>query len=206
MVELFRNPKINWIGAKKKFIGITIALMLIGAISVQIRGFNAGVDFTGGTLMTVRFKEQPDLGKVRTVLGRAGIDTSKVTLQPVVSRPNELLIRAPQLSGESESERRVDEDKRAIIRALQSLSPAGDVPAGKANINTIDAAGIEAELRQADPFKIKDQIFPAAHPYRQVGDQIISFRDQQSKGYVQDINALQGLSLSASNYPEFDQN
>ena len=57
MVELFRNPKIDWINAKKFFIGLTIVLLLIGAVSVQIRGFNLGVDFTGGTLMTTRFTE-----------------------------------------------------------------------------------------------------------------------------------------------------
>src|ERR1044071_2947995 len=97
MVELFRNPKIDWLKAKKLFIGITILLMLVGAISVQVRGFNAGVDFTGGTLMTVRFTEPPNLDRVRQAIGRVGIPTEKVTLQPVVSRPNELLIHAPQL-------------------------------------------------------------------------------------------------------------
>ena len=55
MVELFRDPKIDWINAKKFFIGITIFLLLLGAAAVQIRGFNLGVDFTGGTMMTVRF-------------------------------------------------------------------------------------------------------------------------------------------------------
>lgn len=205
MVELFRNPKIDWIKAKKTFIGITILLMLIGAISVQIRGFNAGVDFTGGTLMTVRFTEQPDLGRVRGALSRVGIDTDKVTLQPVVSRPNELIIHAPQLGTGSEAERRVDEDKRTIIRALQSLSPAGDTAAGRVNINSIDAAGIEAELRQIDPFGINKQIFATAHPYRQIGDQIIAFRDTQNKGYLNDINALQGLPLTVTGYDQFDQ-
>jgi preprotein translocase SecF subunit len=206
MVELFRNPKIDWIRTKKLFIGITIALMLIGAISVQIRGFNAGVDFTGGTLMTVRFTEQPSLERVRSALGKAGIDTNKVTLQPVVSRPNELLIHAPQLAGGTETERRVDEDKRTIIRGLQSLNPEGDVSLGKVNINAIDPAGIEQELRQLDPLGINQQTFPTAHPYRQVGEQIVAFRDSQNKGFLQDISAIQGLNLTAQNYPEFDQN
>src|SRR5581483_11925976 len=165
MVELFHNPHINWIQAKKTFIGITILLLLIGAVSVQIRGFNAGVDFTGGTLMTVRFTEQPSLDRVRNALGKVGIPTDKVTLQPVVSRPNELIIHAPQLGTGTEAERRVDEDKRRIIRGLQSLGAAGDVAAGRVNINSIDAPGIEAELRQVDPFSINQQIFATAHPY-----------------------------------------
>src|SRR5256714_10823899 len=158
MVEIFHNPRINWIKAKRTFIGITIFLMLLGAISVQLRGFNAGVDFTGGTLMTVRFTESPKLDRVRGALGKVGIPTDKVTLQPVVSRPNELIIHAPQLEQGSEAERRVDEDKRRIIRGLQSLSPAGDVAAGRVNINSIDAAGIEAELRQADPLRLNPPV------------------------------------------------
>lgn len=206
MVELFRNPQIDWINAKKFFIGITIVLLLIGAISVQIRGFNLGVDFTGGTMMTVRFKELPPLNTIRSVLGEAGIDTSKVTLQPVTSRPNELIIHSPQLVTGSEAERRVDQDKREIIGALQRLNPSGDVSAGKVNINGIDAAGIEAELRQVDPMGIKAQYFPTEHPYRQVGDQIVALRDGQNKGYLQDINSIQGLSLSVRDLPSFDQN
>jgi len=205
MVELFRNPKINWIEAKKTFIGITIFLMLLGAVMVQVRGFNAGVDFTGGTLMTVRFTEPPSLDRVRQALGKVGIPTDKVTLQPVVSRPNELLIHAPQLGAGTEAERRVDEDKRMIIRAMQSLNPAGEVAAGKVNINSIDAPGIEAELRQVDPFHINQQVFATAHPYRQVGDQIVNFRDLQNKGFLNDISAIQGLNLTVNNFEQFDQ-
>src|SRR6266571_3819356 len=206
MVELFRNPKIDWINAKKFFIGVTIFLLLVGAISVQVRGFNLGVDFTGGTLMTVRFTEAPSLPKIRSTLSEAGIDTMKVTLQPVTSRPNELIIHAPQLREGTEAERRVDEDKRAIIGALQRLSPEGDVSAGKVNINSIDAAGIEAELRQVDPLNINKQYFPSEHPYRQVGNKIIEFRNGPNKGFIRDISAIQNLNIQATDPLGFDQN
>ncbi len=206
MVELFRDPKIDWINAKKFFIGITIVLLLVGAISVQIRGFNLGVDFTGGTMMDVRFKELPSLGTVRSALSAAGIDTTKVTLQPVTSRPNELIIHAPQLATGTEAERRVDQDKREIIGALQRLNAAGDVSAGKVNVNSIDAAGIEAELRQLDPLEIKTQYFPTEHPYRQVGDQIVALRDGPNKGFLQDISSVQSLPLDVKDLPNFDQN
>src|SRR4026207_491203 len=97
MVELFRDPKIDWINAKKFFIGITIFLLLLGAVAVQIRGFNLGVDFTGGTMMTVRFRQTPSLDSIRSALSDSKIDTSRVTLQPVTSRPNEMIIHSPQL-------------------------------------------------------------------------------------------------------------
>ncbi|HET9530295.1 MAG TPA: protein translocase subunit SecF, partial [Blastocatellia bacterium] len=205
--ELFRDPKINWIGWKKTFIFVTIALLLLGAISVQVLGFNLGVDFTGGTLLTVRFKQPPELADIRSALGEAGIDTNKVTLQPDLSRPNELLIRAPQLRAGTEAERRVDEDKRAIIGALQKLNPEGQTAIGKVNINTINPEGIEQELRQADPLGIAGQTFAGSHPYRQVGEQAVAFRDQQQKGFIQDINSIQSINLVADNLPQgLDQN
>jgi preprotein translocase SecF subunit len=206
MVELFRNPKVDWLKAKKFFIGITIFLLLVGAVAVQFRGFNLGVDFTGGTLMTIRFKEQPSLDQIRSALASAKIDTTKVTLQPVTSRPNELIIHSPQLAEKSEAERRVDEDKRAIIGALQRLNPAGDIAAGKVNVNSVDAAGIEVELRQVDPLQIRAQYFASEHPYRQVGDQIISFRNGPNKGFIADISAIQTLPLEVKDLPGFDQN
>ncbi|MCI0490641.1 MAG: protein translocase subunit SecF [Blastocatellia bacterium] len=205
MIEIFRDPKIDWIGSKKYFIIVSIVLMLVGAISVQLRGFNLGVDFTGGTLMTVRFTETQTPERIRSVLAASpDIDTSKVTIQPVLSRPNELIIRTPQLSG-SEAERRVDEDKRKIIRALQRINPAGDVSGGKVNVNTIDAEGVEQELRQSDPLGIKTQQFPGMHPYRQIGEQIVAFRDGQQKVFLEDISALEGLTLSPDNLPDMDQ-
>ena len=204
MVELFRNPRIDWIGAKKYFIGVTIFLLIVGAISVQVFGFSLGVDFAGGTLLTVRFREQPTTDRIRSVLGSAGIDTTKVILQPITNTPNEMLIRCPQLGGGTEAERRVDEDKRTITRALQALSPSGNAAVGRVNINSIDAEGIEQELRQVDPLGINKQFFAGAHPYRAVGDEIITFRDSQKKGFITDINSIQPLALSSQNYPDFD--
>jgi preprotein translocase subunit SecF len=205
MVELFRNPNVDWIRAKKYLIPVSIILLIIGAISVQLKGFELGVDFSGGTLLTVRFKQQPPLDQIRGALADANIDTNKVTLQPVTSRANELIIRAPQLAGGSETERRVDEDKRAITRALQRLNPEGDASGGKVNLNTMTAEGIEQELRQIDPLGINDQQF-ATHPYRQVGDQIISFRDSQHKGFIPDLSAIQGMTFNITGMPDFDQN
>jgi preprotein translocase SecF subunit len=198
MVELFRNPQINWVKAKRIFIPISILLLLIGAIAVQIRGFNLGVDFTGGTMMTVRFKEITTPDQIRSVLSSAGVETGKVTIQTVIGRTNEFQIRAPRSGNEFQ-------DKRTIVRALQRINPAGKISTGKVNVNSINAEGIEQELRQNDPLGINDQVFAGAHPYLQVGQQIIDFRDRQNKGFIQDINALQGLNLSVANMEGFDQ-
>lgn len=204
MVELFKNPKVDWIGARKYFVGLTVVLLVFGSASVLKRGFNLGVDFAGGTIMTVRFEQKPSLEAVRSALAAAGIDTTKVTLQSDIARPQELLIRAPQLGSGTEAERRVDEEKRAITRALQRLNP-GDASGGKLNINLLDVDSIEQELRRADPLGIKNQQFSGSHPYRQVAEQIISLRDGQHKGFLQDIGLVRQMNLSAPNFQGFDQ-
>jgi preprotein translocase SecF subunit len=111
-------------------------------------------------------------------------------------------MRAPQIAGGNEAERRVDEDKRAIVRALQRLNIAGGVSAGKTNVNPIDATGIEQELREADPLGIGDRQF-SDHPYQQVAEQVANWRDRQK--YIQDINAIQALDLKANEMPDMDQ-
>jgi len=198
MIELLKNPRVDWIGNKRIFIYITIFLLLLGAISVQVRGFNLGVDFTGGTLMTVRFKDPVTPDQIRSALSSGEVDTSKVTIQSVLGRSNEYQVRYPSSGNEFQ-------DVRAITLALQQLGASSDVPPGKVNANRVNAEGVEVELRLADPLDINNTAFAGPHPYRQVGEQIVAFRDQQSKGYIQDINALQNLNLTAPNMEGFDQ-
>lgn len=193
MAELFVNPKIDWIAAKKYFIGVTIILLIVGAISVELKSFNLGVDFTGGTIMTVRFKEPHSAEQVRDVLGK-DMDTSKVTIQSDRTHPNDMLIRAPQLGNEATT--RVDETKRQVIKALQAINPSGDASGGKVNINTIDADGIEQELRLSDPLGIDKMSFSGPNPYAQVGSQVIALRDSQDKGFMSDISQVDSLQFT----------
>jgi preprotein translocase subunit SecF len=92
MVEIFKNANYNFLGKKWLFIGFSLLFLLAGAISIawrvsdgdpSTRAFNLGIDFTGGTLVNVKFKESPDLGRLRSVIERQGIESSKITLQPV---------------------------------------------------------------------------------------------------------------------------
>jgi preprotein translocase SecF subunit len=206
MAELFVNPKIDWIAAKKYFIGLTIALLLAGAASVVARGFKLGIDFTGGMLMTVTFKEPHSAEQIREVLARGGVDTSKVTIVNDASNPNNKLIRAPVIKGDES----IDQTERQVVRALQTLNPSAEAAAGKDNINAIDGPGIEQDLRRSDPLEINNRSFGVAHPYTQVANELVAFRDGPQKGFIPDISvlgqaplSLQGITSSDLN---FDQN
>src|SRR5499427_2598670 len=78
MIELFRDIKVDWLGKRKLFLAISGGLMLLGLISLVIKGgFKYGVDFKGGTIVQVRFKQKPDIEKIRQLLRENGAADSQ---------------------------------------------------------------------------------------------------------------------------------
>src|SRR5437660_12222201 len=67
MIQVFKDVKIDWLANRRIFIAISVLLMLAGLGSAVVRqwspggtdAFNLGVDFIGGTVVTVRFKQRP---------------------------------------------------------------------------------------------------------------------------------------------------
>src|SRR5215475_15519060 len=78
MIELFRDIKVDWLGKRKIFLAISGAVMLLGLVSlIAKRSFNYGVDFKGGTIVTVRFQEKPNIEKIRQLLRENGAADSQ---------------------------------------------------------------------------------------------------------------------------------
>src|SRR5438132_5915874 len=78
MIEFFKDIKVDWLGKRKMFLAISGSVMLFGLISlVAKRGFEYGVDFKGGTIVQVRFKEKPDIEKIRQLLKENGAPDSE---------------------------------------------------------------------------------------------------------------------------------
>src|SRR5215469_13007867 len=78
MIELFRDIKVYWLGKRKLFFAISGGVMLLGLISLVAKGsFKYGVDFRGGTIVQVRFKQKPDIEKIRQLLRENGAPDSQ---------------------------------------------------------------------------------------------------------------------------------
>jgi preprotein translocase subunit SecF len=74
---------------------LSLLLILPGLVSLFVQGLNLGVDFTGGSLIHVRFENRVEMAQLRTVLGQHDIDKGV----PVQSAgDNEFIIRTPILS------------------------------------------------------------------------------------------------------------
>jgi preprotein translocase SecF subunit len=64
------------IRGKMYFLSSTI--ILIGLISLFVKGVNYGIDFRGGTELVLSFGAKPDYGQLRNALGKAGFGDSEI--------------------------------------------------------------------------------------------------------------------------------
>src|SRR5215218_6767543 len=126
MFNLFQNIHIDWLGKRKIFITISIAIMLAGLVSAIFRqytpggteAFNLGVDFKGGTVVTAKFRQRPSDDDIRLALNNAGI--TDPVIQATTNRPDEVLIKIPLLeaSGEGEQQEQKQQQQVQSGRAL----------------------------------------------------------------------------------------
>jgi preprotein translocase subunit SecF len=138
MFRLFEDVKVDWLGKRGILLGLSIVLMLAGlgsavgrwAVAGGTEPFNLGVDFRGGTLLTVNFKQRPSPEDIRAGLGRAGL--SDAIIQPALDRNDQVLIKlARQGTGEeAESQAQVDIGQTKMREALTAFGTGGKLSEG----------------------------------------------------------------------------
>ena len=77
---------IDIIGKKRLFLAISGILILLSVISLSIKGLNLGVDFTGGSLIRLRFESPVSAAQVMNVLVSqelSDLHLDKAVVQPV---------------------------------------------------------------------------------------------------------------------------
>jgi preprotein translocase subunit SecF len=147
MFNLFQNIHIDWLGKRQIFIGISILIMLAGLISAVGRqltpggtdAFNLGVDFKGGTVATVKFRNMPSDEDIRTALNNVGIHDA--VLQNSTNRPEEILIRIPLLESSSDAASATPDQSKAQVEAgravvKKALDTFGTEAEGQATLDT----------------------------------------------------------------------
>ena len=71
-------PKFDIAGHRKIWFLISLLVIIPGIICMFVRGFNFGIDFTGGTIMDLRFEQPVTLQEVRSSLAKYDLDGSTI--------------------------------------------------------------------------------------------------------------------------------
>lgn len=116
MVEIFRNINVDWLGKRWMFVALSTVLLLGGLASLLAKGsLRYGVDFKGGTIVYVRFQEQPPVDRVRELLRQAGAPNSQIQeLRGGAGGGRELLIELEEVA----AERDLGRGREIITKAL----------------------------------------------------------------------------------------
>lgn len=69
-----KNKEIDFMGKRHIAAALSILFLIASIASLSINGLALGLDFTGGTLVEVEYKEAPDLEDVRKQLTSAGYE------------------------------------------------------------------------------------------------------------------------------------
>ena len=78
-MEFFKKKtSFPFMGTRKIWYGISIALVLGSCVSLYFKGLNLAVDFTGGVTIEAGFPTDPDLDKLQAAITRAGLADAQV--------------------------------------------------------------------------------------------------------------------------------
>ena len=91
ILRIFKSgTDIKFMKIKKLTLFISSILFFLSLSLVFIKGLNLGIDFTGGSLIEVRFKENIDLSNLRIQMNK--LDLGEIQLQTIGSE-NDIVIR-----------------------------------------------------------------------------------------------------------------
>jgi preprotein translocase subunit SecF len=114
-MQILTNPNFDFIRWRWHAIVLSVVVILAGLGLILSRGMPLGIDFTGGTLVIVKFAAPVSEDTVRDAL--ASLPGDKIVQQYGEASANELLIRLPQ-SGAAEEGFTLEQGSTDIETAL----------------------------------------------------------------------------------------
>jgi preprotein translocase subunit SecF len=113
-MHIFKNPNFDFVRWKWHAIALSWIVIAAGAFVIWKSGIPRGVEFSGGTIVIVKFQQAPDLDKIRTVLPGGGSNAIVQTYgQPAAQ---EVMIRVHTTG--SEAGQGLSQTAETVVNAL----------------------------------------------------------------------------------------
>ncbi len=79
MFRILHDTKIDFIRLWRVATVVILVFILPSLVLIPLQGFNYSIEFTGGTLMHVKFAQAQDVGTIRAALSNAGIRDADIS-------------------------------------------------------------------------------------------------------------------------------
>ncbi len=185
MIELFKQPNIDWMGKAKYFFALSGILLLAGWTSVFMSGgLRYGIDFKGGTNVDVRFAQAPNVDKLRSGLAAQGLGNTEIQSISDIAHPNsnEVVIF---VEGKGQDEAALDASRAKVLTALNATY--GVASSTKADFNSATPSTLTTVLTEKDPLVLSVN---AGDRYPQLAKKLLDYRDKNANGVLTNLDDL----------------
>lgn len=186
-MRIIGETHIPFLSYRKIALGISMAVILAGLAYMFFGpGLNLGIDFIGGTQVTVKFQDEPDLDRIRQALSTITEATPEIQRFDEVEK-HEILIRIEN-PGDVEGD-----FTKPILDALHEEYDEG--LGGRFDLNTQGARELASRLAEADPEGILGDSESRQEHYQPAAQAVLEFRKLQGMfASVDQLDLVDGLS------------
>jgi preprotein translocase subunit SecF len=193
-VEIFKEVSIDWLRHKWYFFGASWILLALGIAGYMVRGGLAfGIDFTGGTIIYLKFNQSPDLDKIRQSL-RGEASTAPLIQTYDVPAKNTVQVRMQTVFGAGQN---VESGHRELQNVLRKAFDLQNVGNPKLDFNNIGLDALHKLFLESDPDNLKSQsktLQETESYYLKMAQSMLDFRNKAGEGLVKSLDDLKGAS------------
>jgi len=126
--QILKDPKFEFMKRGRAALIASLLLVLASVAVLATRGLNLGIEFTGGTEVQLKYSDTPDVGAIRSALGKAGMTSQSVT---TIGAPeeNEIYIRLASTD---------QADAGKLTGRVAETLRAGSAQPGRVDLNIAD--------------------------------------------------------------------
>jgi preprotein translocase subunit SecF len=137
-MDVIRETNIDFMKYRRAWVALSLLVLAAGVFLVFVHGqLNVGIDFKGGTQLTLRFDQRPDVDRLRQIVAATGVGESQIQ-RFGEDEQNEVMVRTPIIAGTEEG------SGGAVLAALRQEYGDGFTVLGSENVGP----QVGAELRR----------------------------------------------------------
>jgi preprotein translocase subunit SecF len=197
-VEIFKQVSIDWLKKKWWFFGLSWLLIVLGAIGYFLHGgLRYGIDFTGGTIIYLKFNQAPNLDLIRASL------RTEATTPPLIQRygdsaDNTVQVRMQTVFGVGQD---IEAGHRELLSVLRKAFDPEHAAASQNDFNNVGLDALYKYLLSTDPDNLRNQSKTTREIdsyYHDLAQKLLDYRNKEGGGLTGSLDNLRNAGLSGA--------